>query len=933
MVQEKHGKMVKKSKKNKRKKKYKKENRRSQKNCSDVLDKHEIDNEAADFESQVRVDLGSSGYQKILLDGGVYVEVDSDDIKTNSKQESNVDTLTENRVELPTTDLCKERTVGEDYLKERVRLNHVDNLTASTVPDRESSSSDCTLKKDVNFGASKEEANLNIQIENADHENDKSAVQSLGQKNKQFISNVSLEENTDVFKQNLKRTGAKEPISSLAEDNVKESASTSENTKNVGPTADRHECFDNFDGEDVFSTKDYSGISKDNDVYESEENRKSSGDNSGWREYWKTYGYELTLQSWNAMHAGVSPPYAASEMINPDAAVEGHSPEDDSLRELWVKLQDEVYNYYFDEYLYWYLQGYRHGDDDINEEDCVKPHQEFRNASDEANTEDFCVTDRTKSLSGPCELNNTKYVDQKDETLFTATETNSSRHNETRRISVEANCDHGSLTETPKNLSKTEDTNISIPVGINQNCDAHESHMKGNRPIFFGTLSETSYSSDLDNNLGKRSLEVDESESRPRKSLRDVYRVLGFKMCASLRQYNGHPKYERAHVTSKGTEFWVGSKEITCSTPNPSVAEAAELEVSTKNSGDVIGKETNDGNSGSIGDLERGQPCSNKVEENQLDFQSNGDLTKACRTSSCITNGEDVSKNMMRVPDLLEETTCTSGFLGEQLGCANRNGIVTNDSPNTPDHPCFDKETQNVEVINKEESAEHSLGKSESNPLGESLAKYWHQRYRLFSLYDEGIKMDNEAWFSVTPERIAKHIAHRCRCDLIVDAFCGVGGNSIQFALTCERVIAIDIDPVKIELARHNARIYGVEDRIEFIVGDYMKLASSLCADVVFLSPPWGGPAYSDAAVFDLQTMIPMDGFKVFEVSRAITENIAYFVPKNANVEQLTSLADVGGKVEIEQNLLNKRLKTITAYFGELIKDRKSNSKIPNSEI
>lgn len=43
------------------------------------------------------------------------------------------------------------------------------------------------------------------------------------------------------------------------------------------------------------------------------------------------------------------------------------------------------------------------------------------------------------------------------------------------------------------------------------------------------------------------------------------------------------------------------------------------------------------------------------------------------------------------------------------------------------------------------------------------------------------------------------------RCELIVDGFCGVGGNAIQFAFTCERVIAIDIDPQKIAMARHNA--------------------------------------------------------------------------------------------------------------------------------
>lgn len=201
------------------------------------------------------------------------------------------------------------------------------------------------------------------------------------------------------------------------------------------------------------------------------------------------------------------------------------------------------------------------------------------------------------------------------------------------------------------------------------------------------------------------------------------------------------------------------------------------------------------------------------------------------------------------------------------------------------------------------------------------IAKYWAQRYRLFSRYDEGIKMDKEGWFSVTPERIAEHIAERCRCDLLIDAFCGVGGNAIQFAFTCERVIAIDIDPVKVALARHNASVYGVEDRIEFIIGDYMQLIPHLKADVVFLSPPWGGPNYADAKVFDLKTMITLDGVCVFEETKSITQNIAYFMPRNVDIEQLSSLAGPGGKVELEQNFVNKKLKTITAYYGELVED------------
>lgn len=55
-----------------------------------------------------------------------------------------------------------------------------------------------------------------------------------------------------------------------------------------------------------------------------------------------------------------------------------------------------------------------------------------------------------------------------------------------------------------------------------------------------------------------------------------------------------------------------------------------------------------------------------------------------------------------------------------------------------------------------------------------------------------------------------------------------MGGNAIQFAFTCERVIAIDMDPVKLACARQNAAVYGVADRIEFILGDFMVLSRHL---------------------------------------------------------------------------------------------------------
>ena len=55
----------------------------------------------------------------------------------------------------------------------------------------------------------------------------------------------------------------------------------------------------------------------------------------------------------------------------------------------------------------------------------------------------------------------------------------------------------------------------------------------------------------------------------------------------------------------------------------------------------------------------------------------------------------------------------------------------------------------------------------------------------MFSRYDFGVKIDEEGWYSVTPECIAKYLAERANelSDYgkvnVMDPFVGVGGNLI----------------------------------------------------------------------------------------------------------------------------------------------------------
>jgi trimethylguanosine synthase len=46
-------------------------------------------------------------------------------------------------------------------------------------------------------------------------------------------------------------------------------------------------------------------------------------------------------------------------------------------------------------------------------------------------------------------------------------------------------------------------------------------------------------------------------------------------------------------------------------------------------------------------------------------------------------------------------------------------------------------------------------------PKDPSIKKFWDKRYYLFSKFDRGIKIDDESWYSVTPEPLAKHIASK----------------------------------------------------------------------------------------------------------------------------------------------------------------------------
>ncbi|MCL7042042.1 hypothetical protein MKW94_008780 [Papaver nudicaule] len=90
--------------------------------------------------------------------------------------------------------------------------------------------------------------------------------------------------------------------------------------------------------------------------------------------------------------------------------------------------------------------------------------------------------------------------------------------------------------------------------------------------------------------------------------------------------------------------------------------------------------------------------------------------------------------------------------------------------------------------------------------------------------------------------------------------------------------------------------------------------------DVVFLSPPWGGPTYTTVEKFTLDLLKPRDGYSIFQAAQKITPNIIMFLPRNVDlhqVEELSWLSSPPLNLQIEENYVEGRLKGITAYFGD----------------
>lgn len=172
----------------------------------------------------------------------------------------------------------------------------------------------------------------------------------------------------------------------------------------------------------------------------------------------------------------------------------------------------------------------------------------------------------------------------------------------------------------------------------------------------------------------------------------------------------------------------------------------------------------------------------------------------------------------------------------------------------------------------------------------------------MFSKYDHGIKLDDESWYSVTPESLGEYITERvCKTFPqeseihVLDAFAGCGGNIIQFGKRCTKVYGCDIDQTKINYCQNNCKIYGVSN-YKVLLKDYLEATAkdfdNKKINAVFLSPPWGGTGYTQMHKYKFEYMHPNFN-DTLSKSLEFTKNLILYIPRNTDLTELCSILSV----------------------------------------
>jgi len=184
---------------------------------------------------------------------------------------------------------------------------------------------------------------------------------------------------------------------------------------------------------------------------------------------------------------------------------------------------------------------------------------------------------------------------------------------------------------------------------------------------------------------------------------------------------------------------------------------------------------------------------------------------------------------------------------------------------------------------------------------------------------DLSLFMTKEDLRFATHRLIAQHRAKRLACRTIAEIGCGIGSQTIEFAKTCKKVIAVEIDPRKVAFARANCDKFKIKN-VEFICADGVEVIEHIAeADVVFCDPeraPEAKERTIDAFSPSIMGLLDACAHKTSDVA----------------IELPPQMKDIPINGELEYASIEGKIARLTIYRGSLAKCKKSAVALPSGD-
>jgi hypothetical protein len=162
------------------------------------------------------------------------------------------------------------------------------------------------------------------------------------------------------------------------------------------------------------------------------------------------------------------------------------------------------------------------------------------------------------------------------------------------------------------------------------------------------------------------------------------------------------------------------------------------------------------------------------------------------------------------------------------------------------------------------------------------------------------LKLTTEGEYSVTRRRdadkilsIMERIVGDLKTKTITDATGCVGGDTIQFGIRCRFVNSIELNEDNFKVLQNNVEVYGLEN-VTIHHGDSTKVFNWK-SDILFVDPPWGGPAYRDNQTLELYlSNRRLDEWLEEVLLKKIRPNYIFLkLPSNYNFNRLNFLSNI----------------------------------------